>query len=370
MNTRSFNPITNASKYNKTKKTYTKKASHFFIGTKNLPITNIIKILRKKFPQYNRQKIDADNNNTNIIYLDDLFLFKTKIQKNNTQLDLQTSAINTPRSEINNVILYSFYIMSKYMFEETNKTQTSLLQMIQFLKFQIGKDIQRQIIHINGVEYNQSYFSNDDNYKSADQLCQLVLNEYSKYNTIVNYDTINKILLMTCQNTFTFISDLIVIKINDILSPELCSVFRPDKSISLTFSKYKQLMEFNFSCKLIISQGGEPMNPEYPCGYVSFIFYVDFLKNSFGFSKFELSYDLTKCGPEKELDNSTDIVPNNTSKLNMKYIIPAAIGVASIIATPFAIAALGGKKRRNNKTKNNKTRRKNIRRKKSIRKRI
>ena len=76
------------------------------------------------------------------------------------------------------------------------------------------------------------------------------------------------------------------------------------------------------------------------------LFYVDLLKNTFGFSTFQLSYNIDNCGPTA--DSNTNNPGEEASKINVnwKYALPAAIGTAGIIATPFIIAALGGKRKR------------------------
>ena len=147
---------------------------------------------------------------------------------------------------------------------------------------------------------------------------------------------------------FNLITDLIVIKVNEAVSPETCAVFRPSKSISITLTKEMQTVEFNFTSSLIISKDGNPMDPEYPCGEISFIFYVDLLKNTFGFSTFQLSYNIDNCGPTANAANTNNPEEDTSNKINVnwKYALPAAIGTAGVIAAPFLIAALGGKRKR------------------------
>jgi len=250
-------------------------------------------------------------------------------------------------------LAYSFYMMTSYMFVDTNTNKsTSLKKTIDLLKYQIGKDVKRSYILLNGAEYSNEYFSKDeDYYKTTDQYCELLINTFNNFSKSIDYNIINKILLLTCQNIFNLITDLIVIKVNDVVSPESCSVFRPTKSITIILTEKKQTMEFNFTTSLIISRDGEPMDPEYPCGSLSFIFYVDLLKNTFGFSTFQLSYDINKCGPEIEKNtNDNNSVEKSKFKMNWKYAVPAVIGTAGVIAAPFLIAALGGKRKRNQKT--------------------
>ena len=108
-------------------------------------------------------------------------------------------------------------------------------------------------------------------------------------------------------------------------------------------------MEFNFNSKLIISTNGI-LNPEYPCGKIIFNFFVDLKNNNFKFNNFELSYDLDKCDEHVENNNEvtnevTNEAPNAVgSKMNLKYAMPVALGIGGIVATPFLLGALGGKK--------------------------
>ena len=178
----------------------------------------------------------------------------------------------------------------------------------------------------------------------------MIIEHYSDYvNKQIDYNIINKIALLSCQNIFNLITDLITIKINTILAPETNTVFRPTKNIVITFTEKEQTMEFNFNSKLIISTNGI-LNPEYPCGKIIFNFFVDLKNNNFKFNNFELSYDLDKCDEHVENNNEvtnevTNEAPNAVgSKMNLKYAMPVALGIGGIVATPFLLGALGGKK--------------------------
>jgi hypothetical protein len=345
-------------RYNKTKKKLkqNKSVMKYIVGTHNLPITNFIEYLKDNYSTYLTVKEKADANNKNVVYLDDCFQFNREIPIGDKEINVNTTATQKNNFSLDKLISYSFYMLTSYLFKDNNGKPTSMKKMLELIKYQIGKDIKRTDIMLNGNEYNNSYFHKyDDYYKTADQYCQLLVDKNYKFNETINYDNINKILLLTCQNMFNLITDLIVIKVNEAVTPETCAVFRPTKSISITFTKESQIVEFNFMSSLIISKDGEPMNPEYPCGEVSFIFYVDLLKNTFGFSTFQLSYNIDNCGP-KNINDNNDTSNNSSSNLNLKYAVPAAIGTAGLIATPFLLAAFGGKKRKKRKTiKKNKT---------------
>lgn len=329
-----------------------------FVGTKNLPITNVIKYIKDNYANYVALKAQANQQNKNILYLDDCFTFQSEIPLGNKQLDIDTTAVQKNGMPLDKLISYSFYMMTPYMFVNNNNKITSLKKTIDTMKYQIGKDVKRIAIILNGTEYNNAFFSTYQNYyETADQYCKLLVDTVARFSNIINYDNINKILLLTCQNMFNLITDLIVIKINEIANPETSSVFRPEKNIIITLTERKQIIEYKFTTSLVISRNGEPMNPEYPCGSCSFTFYVDLLKDTFLFSSFQLSYDIDKCGPELE-DSSTATAATKESSINWKYAVPAAIGTAGIIATPFIIAALGGKRKR--KTMKRRKSRKNI----------
>jgi hypothetical protein len=337
-----------------------------FIGTKNLPITNVIKYIKDNYANYVSLKAQANQQNKNILYLDDCFTFQSELPLGNKQLDIDTTAVQKKGMPLDKLIGYSFYMMTPYMFVNNNNKITSLKKTIDTMKYQIGKDVKRTDIILNGTEYNYAFFSTYQNYyETTDQYCKLLVDKILEFSSIINYDNINKILLLTCQNMFNLITDLIVIKVNEIANPESSSVFRPEKNIIITLTERKQIIEYKFTTSLVISRNGEPMNPEYPCGNCSFTFYVDLLKDTFGFSSFQLSYDIDRCGPELEnapANNNNNNDNNNNdekSSINWKYAFPAAIGVAGIAATPFIIAALGGKRKNSrriyrNKTKKNK----------------
>ena len=100
-------------------------------------------------------------------------------------------------------------------------------------------------------------------------------------------------------------------------------------------------MEFVFDSLLIISQGENPINPEYPCGNLHFILLVDLNNPTYKFSSFKLNYDINKCGPPNE--NTVSTSNNGSNKL--KYVIPGAAVFGGLIATPFILGLLGGKHR-------------------------
>ena len=63
--------------------------------------------------------------------------------------------------------------------------------------------------------------------------------------------------------------------------------------------------------------------------------------------------------PQKKKSGNKKTKDLPESNVNLKYALPAAIGTAGIIATPFIIAALGGKRKKRKKNKTIKKKNKN-----------
>ena len=314
------------------------------------------------FSSYLTLKKQLDLENKYVLYLDDCFKFNHEIPSGQKTVDIETTAIGkTNNVPLDKLISYAFYMMTSYMFIDTNKKLNSKMKVIQLLKYQMGKDIQRDDRIINDKEYNGTYFQTfKDYYSISDNLYRIIIQLYSSIYKDVNYDSVNKILLLSCQNIFNLLTDLIVLKVNTIVQPETSAVFDPKKTITITITKEQQTMEFYFESKLIISRNRD-MDPEYPCGDLVFKFLVDLKNNTYSLSEFKLKYDINKCGPEINNIEQNNVGQNNDNKLGdtpdkdssfsdkMKYIIPAALGVAGIVAMPFLLGGLAKNKTRNKK---------------------
>lgn len=322
--------------------------------SKNFKNTNLIpktKIINYIFTGYKNFLSQQEINNSQGKYgleFDSCFItkpdtFHTGLRKDNINLSFQMN----PETSLDKLIAYSFYLKQSYIFEKK--------QGLSDIKFQIGKDIKRSDITINKKNYNKEYYGKfEDNYNAADMFYQNIIDELYKINNkSVNLNIVNKFGLLSCQNIFNLITDLITIKLNKILEPETNSVFRPTKYSNIIINRDEISIELGFKSQLIISRDSEPMDPEYPCGNIEFIFYIDILHNRYELKKFILSYDINKCGPE--ITNKENTLPENhnenKSNLKLEYVIPASITTAGIIATPFLLGALGGKK--NKKTRKN-----------------
>ena len=325
--------------------------SKTFKNKSTIPTSKIINYMKQNFSKYDILKNQLEQENKYIIELDDCFDFKRALIPGLRQFSFDSPINSNPEFSIDKLISYAFYTKTRFAFiDEKTKEPTDKDKYLETLKNQMGKDIRRDNRTINGVEYSSLLYSDQtkNNYNIADMFYQTLIGYFNRIKDI-DFNIINKIALLSCQNIFNLITDLITLKINHLLDPEMNSVFEATKSADIIIEKDIKTMQFNFDSKLIISRDGEGMDPEYPCGLLSFKFLIDFTNNTFKFEKFKLEYNIDNCGPPKNPINNAANNENNNNYGKLKYAIPAALGVGAIVATPFLLGALGGKKY--NKTK-------------------
>ena len=316
-------------------------------NTKTIPQTQIINFLILNFKDFLQYKALCDALNTYALNFDECFQvspddFPKGLRKNNIELSLK---MNT-KTPLDKLIAYCFYIKQPNIF---NNSKNMILDT---LKYQIGKDVSRDERYINGKLYSQEYYlkMSENNYQIADLFYQNIIDYLFKFNKQIDLNIVNKIALLSCQNVYGLITDLITIQINKMLEPEVNTVFRPEKFINIQINANQISMEFNFKSQLLITRDGGALDPEYPCGNMEFIFFVDILNNTYELKKFTFEYDIDKCGPEIVATQNQDDQKPTESYLKPEIVVPAAAVTAGIIATPILLATLGGKTKKRNKT--------------------
>jgi len=314
-------------------------------NTKSLPMYPILNYIKKNF-DYDDPKKNYD------ITIDELFDFGNKMNSGKDVFSLDSIVNGKQNYTLDKLLAYCFYSKTKHAFLDNNMKKTTIPYYLEILKHQMGKDIRRDDRTINGVKYGRDLYSDEkkNNYQITDLFYKTLISHFNKVDKNIDYNKINKICLLSCQNIFNLITDLITVKLIHMLSPASNSVYRATKSTNIIISKTNVTMEFVFDSLLIISQGENPINPEYPCGNLHFILLVDLNKQIYKFSSFKLNYDINECGPPNENIVST----SNNGSNKLKYVIPGAAVFGGLIATPFILGLLGGKHRPNNKK--NKTR--------------
>jgi hypothetical protein len=315
-----------------------------------LPYTNIIAYVKTNFNEYSvlKNKLESEGN-YKIITLDDCFDIKDKFKIGEREYTFDSSISGNPNMPLDKLIAYSYYIKSSSMFINKNK-----LEFLKLLKYQIGKDVRRQDRTINGKEYTTSLYSDSSktNYVITDIFYQTLIDAFynANANKQIDYNTVNKMGLLSCQNMYGLITDLITVKLSEITHPEVNSVFRPDKSETIIINNEQTTIEFFFKSQIVMSRDGGGMDPEYPCGTLEFKLLFDLKANIFKFTSFKLSYNINKCGPEIKNQGNNQGQGQEAKKdslVKWEYALPAGIGAAGLVATPFLLAAFGGKMKRN-----------------------
>lgn len=331
-----------------------------FKNSMTLPYTNILAYMRNNFNNYYalKNKLKSEGNDK-IITLDDCFDVKNKFKIGDRVFSFDSPINGNPNMSLDKLIAYSYYIKSSSMFLNKNK-----LDYLKSLKYQIGKDLRRQDRTINGKEYKSSVYSDTSktNYDIADSFYQTLIDYFYNVNKEIDYNTINKIGLLSCQNMYNLITDMISIKLTEITHPEVNSVFRPTKVENIIINNEQTTMEYVFESSIIMSRDGGGLDPEYPCGKLSFKLLFDLKANTFKFTSFHLSYNINKCGPENEDEQGNKGNNDKERGIKWEYAVPAGLGIAGLSTVPFILGVFGGKTKRVNKTRNmrkNKRRNKN-----------
>lgn len=361
---------------NKSNKNTSKIDTNFY-GSHLIPTTPIINYMKDNFETYLTHLKQAEIEHKNVIYLDDVFETKNIVKPTGKIYNLKTEINSNPNMPLDKLIAYAFYMKTKDAFITKDDKPTTNNAFLETLKYQMGKDISRddrtiQYYNPNYEKkdsdgkldtekyskqiYNASYFSGlDNNYIVADNFYKLIIKYYANHvNKKINYNVINKIALLSCQNIFNFIDDLVTEKVNNMLAPKLNLVYQPQKNVVITFTEKEQTIEFIFDTKLLIStnvitknfpNGREEILGEPPYGHLSYNLFVDLKNNTFKFNNFELSYEVDKWNGSEQnnvFDNPVDNPGGNN--MNLQYAMPVAVGIGGIVATPFILGALGGKR--------------------------
>ena len=332
-------------------------------NTKLLPKTEILLKMFNGFKDYLILQKSLEGTKRLALYLDNCFLIERNVMPQGLRKnDINTPLKMNPNTRLDKLLRYCFYVTQPSAFNK------DIDGFIYDIKYQIGKDVPRSDRTINGKSYPKELYSQiGTKMEVADMFNQTIIDYlYQIERNKINLNIVNLVGLLSCQNMFNFIGDLVTIKLQQILKPEINSIFRAEKDTTIIINDREISVEFYFKCQLLISRDGE-LDVEYPCGNLEYRLLFDLLKNRYEMKQFILNYDVDKCGPEivKQQGEPTNELPKKKSNLKPEYIIPASLATAGIIATPFLLATLGGKTKKNYKNKNKNKKNKSIRSKNS-----
>lgn len=324
-----------------------------YYGTELLPMTDILNYANNNFDEYVIYKERTKNETGYEVDVADFFIIDDIFKKEEKKANINIIIKKNPVTSLKKMLAYSLYTKSFSWFEN------GIMNISRF-KSQIGKDVSRVEIKINNEIYVINYPPDGyrDYYKIADDFNIKIMNVLSTF-SIIDFDLVNKIGILMCQNVFNFTTELLALMIKNKIDPELSSDTLATKNILINLTRNEQYIIFNFKSKLTISYNKE-FNPEFTCGDSDFSFLVDLKKNIYKFTKFILNYDVEKCKPPdnvNQINNNANQIDNNENKGTpdiIKYGIPMGILATGLVGTPFLLGALGGKNKKYKKTKKKK----------------
>ena len=335
----------------KTRKNNKKDYASRFANTPLIPNTTIIRYIFKHyqpFVRFDKKKLAFDT------------LFNTNDDFNPSLVVHIDRPIESNNSfSLTNLIACSFYICQKSVFEEIKKHQKGMDYLIDILKFQIGKDVRRDTRSINGqaISFNEKM----DHYQVTDSFYKMILQWCKKQHTQINYNILNKIGLLSCQNIYNLMSGFIEYQMYQMTGFEWVS-FRPTKSINIIIDNNEIRMEFNWSTKLLLTSDHPNKNKiknenknadDFIIGNNEYTFVVDLKKNTYSFTTFTLNYDI------QEIQEETPEEKKEESKNSLlPYFALGATG--ALVSTPFLLGLLGGKTKKHIKNNTRYTRRRRI----------
>jgi len=308
-----------------------------FLGTKKLPITDIITFINNHYHDFEKREKEKKLLHQPELLLSDYFEMKHLFTIKNNKIQIDESIAPLPNRSLDDLIADSLYLKSNTFFQEGKLN-------ISDLKHQIGVDVNRMQININDTKYEDPNIVNENVvnvYRSADYFITTLMNYYETIIGKLDFNQINKISILLCQNIFNLISEMIILTIVSIIKPEYASIMSATKNAEIIISIEDQQITYFFQSDVLVSYKNM-LNPEYPCGKLDFILNLDIKKNSFKFNKFHLDVDMEKCNPDYEAPQ--EMVNTQPSHYHLLYLIPALGISGGLVAVPFILGAIGGRK--------------------------
>ena len=332
------------SRNNAIKKFYNKD----YYGKNLLPITKIIQYIDTNFNDYMIMKDQKSASDLPASSFEDFFIVDDILKKKENIADINIQINKQPNVSLNKLLAYSLYYSEYKNWFKTKKMDIALF------KNQVGKDASRMDFTINNKKIN--FNDEDENSIKADKFNIELMNILSTF-TVIDFNLINMIDVVMCQNILNFIMDLISLLVMKKFAPEKLLITQVEKNAIITLTKSEQNIVYNFKTKFYITKDGGIYDAEFTCGNMEFSFLIDFKKSTYKFTNFKCKYDANICYQGAELEalpanaNAPDQVVNEEaiegdSSKYFTYGIPIALGVGGIVATPFILGALGGKNKK------------------------
>jgi hypothetical protein len=331
------------------------KYEKVYKNTPYIPKSTFISNMILKFPDFYKKYKE----NSLLIVFNNIFDidFKPKDTRKFTinKQPLKPSTFYT----LDKIIEYAIFITSKSFFISHDNKFYPTNHIIDDLKHQIGKDVLRSTISINGTNYDASKTTQIDNFTQplsepsstpsgitsdqpsdnfigiTDTFYETIITYFKTNNLPINFNQINKIALLCCQNISNFLSDLTVLYLNDILKPDICVVYQADRNIKIDITKSAILLTIVFQSKLIISDD-EMLDPEIQCGNLFIKTKFDILNNTFVITKFTVNINKITCNVSEIKDKESPL----TNITLDKSMLPVGVSAVGIATSPFILGAI------------------------------
>jgi len=264
-----------------------------------LPTTEFVEYIQNLYEPFVLEKQEKIRLNQNEIELSDIFSIPSQLLKPEKIANIVTSFKQNSSMSLDKFIAYSLLFKSFENFENNGINKGKL--KISNFKNQVGKDVSRVNVKINGVD-PKGIIVPDNNYKTADNFNLYIMREMAKNQLLINQNMIIKIDAIMCQDLFNFISQTISLYISNKVSPESATEVSAKKNIEIILTNEEQSIIFYFNTRLMISHN-KMYDPEYLCGDYSFKLKVDLKNNTYALNDFNLSYNVDDCIPPSDNDN-------------------------------------------------------------------
>ena len=324
-----------------------------------LPTTEIIDYIKNNYNSFLKEKEQNLNAGKDEIELGNIFFIPPGLNSPEKIVNINTNFKQNPKMSLDKLLAYSLWFKSQDWFQNDNGIVNFNME---YLKYQIGKDINRTTININGNPFSK--VDSENYYKTTDNFNVFIMKTISNNQVLIKQNTILKLDILMCQNLYNFISQTISLFIMNKISPEYATETQAKKDIQIFLNNNEQYVIFNFESKLIISYKQE-LNPEITCGSYSFSLKVDLKNDTFSLNKFILNYNVDECIPKQNLANASGVLKGESYLKkganfigNNKASIAAGIATSGVISVGalYLAGILGGKKSRKYKSRKYKSR--------------
>ena len=275
-----------------------------------LPITEFIEYIKTLYEPFVTEQEEKRRLKQHEIELTDIFYIPPELLRPEKKDNIVAASFEQNKSmSLDKFIAYTLLFKSFSNFENDGK-----LKMSDF-KNQVGKDVSRVNVKINGVELPSNILVPDENRKTADNFNLYIMREMAKNQLLINQNMIIKIDALMCQDIFNFITQTITMYVSNKISPELAVDNAATKNIEIILTNKEQYIIFNYNARLVLTYN-QLIDIDRVCGDYSFKLKVDLKNNKYTLNDFNLSYNFDDCPVPHDDNHSPDNDMPNQSKLN------------------------------------------------------